>query len=161
MNSYPTLKIEYYSSLTSEEVIARINNRIEPENGLDYKLMSNKKYIGTVGKTSFLIRPRFFGIRGAKPEINGIVESQGNGSKISLIVSPTLITKVFMGFWLGFAGLACIFITIESVFSREFSWAVLIPYVFFIFGYGLMWAGVVFGTEPDNVLILDLLGEDS
>lgn len=161
MNIYPTLKIEYYSSLTTAQVIERIKSRIEPRNVLGFKLMSNKIYIGTVGKNDFLIRKQFSGIPGANPEISGIVENQGNGCKIYLIVSPTLFIKIFMGFWLGFAGLACIFITIEAIFKRDFSWGILIPYAFFTFGYGIMWAGVVFGTDPDDVLIFDLLGEDS
>lgn len=160
MNIYPALKIEYYSSLSSDEVIERIKSRIEPKNVLGFKLMSNKKYIGTVGKNNFLIRFQSLEVSKSSSEIKGIVESQKNGCKITVIVSPTLLIKVFMGFWLGFAGLACIIITVEAIFKREFSWGILIPYAFFTFGYGIMWAGVVLGTDPDDVLIGDLLGED-
>jgi hypothetical protein len=158
MNFYPTLKIELKTSLTVEEVMERIKKRSEPENHGQW--LSNKKYIGRVGKTKFILRNQFFYIRGAKPEIKGSVESQEIGCKINIVVSPTIYSKVFSGFAFTFLGLGCIIMTIEAIMKREFSWWILFPYALFLFLYGMLWAVVFLGTEPDEILIRDLLGMD-
>lgn len=159
MDFCPTLKIEFNSALAAEEVILRIKDRIEPKNS--WKLVSNKKYIGTVGKNKFQIRKQFIPDTISNPVIRGIVESRENESKITIIVTPNLLLTVFMGFWFGFSLLAFIFILIEAIDTKEFSWGLLIPFAIFAFGYFIWWVSVVFGTEPDEVLIFDLLGNDS
>ncbi|HLO91117.1 MAG TPA: hypothetical protein VK172_08135 [Lentimicrobium sp.] len=161
MNIYPSLKIEYQSSLTPSEVIDRIKSRIVVIDKRGFSPIADKPYSGFIDENKFLIRKQYSGIQIANPEIKGIVQDQADGCKISLVVTPTLLIKAFMGVWLAFAGLACIYTTFEAILKRDFNWLLLIPYAFFAFGYGVMWAGVIFGTDPDDVLFYDLLGENS
>lgn len=159
MNLFPTLKIEYHSSLTPDEVIERIKSRIQVINVFGFSERSDRTYIGTVGKNNFVIRKQFSIMQVANPVIKGKVENHGNGCKITFLASSVVFFKIFMGMWLSFAAIAGITTTIEAIMEQDFNWGLLIPWAFFAFGYGLMWAGVVFGTDPDDVLIYELLGE--
>ncbi len=161
MNFYPTLKIEFHTALPADEVIDRIRNRIETKKiFIGGNWLSDKKYAGIVIKNKFLIRNQVSGLAPLNPELKGLIEDMENGSKITLVSSPTLLNKIFMGVWLGLAGIAAVSVTVTAIIKQEFSWVMLVPYGFFAFGYGLMWFSVMLGTEPDDEILYNLLGKD-
>jgi len=139
----------------------RVKKNVEPEKAIRINFRKEPKiYGGSVGKNRFFIRKLNTFTIGLNPEIRGFVESHEKGSKIILKINVFLPVKVFMGFCLSLLGLCCIIATTQAITTGKFSWGILIPYVGFLVAYGLMWVSVVFGTDQDDVLIVDLLGRD-
>ncbi|ACU59576.1 hypothetical protein [Chitinophaga pinensis] len=146
MNIKKYLPFENYvltTRLPVMEVIKRLHNNIEISRGLQLSHLNNssgKPYTGEITSSTFKMS-RIINYRNSfLPQITGEITSFLDETQIIIKMQPVTFVLIFMSFWLGTVGLACLGILLTGLsqlpllFSEGFSPFVLIPFVMFVFG---------------------------
>lgn len=141
MKYLPFENITYKTKLSSEEVINRIRNNIEPKR--TFKITgifgngSHKAYEGTVNGMSFNI-VRIIGYRNSfLPRIKGEIERDSFGTKINVKMRLHPFVLVFMIIWCSGVGLGFFSFLNASLKKGTFEPEILIALGMLLLAYGL------------------------
>lgn len=135
------------TSLSADEVRNRLANNIEPQKNsfiFTSKKNTSKPYEGSIINNTFKIS-RIISYRNSfLPVITGEISQAWGKTEITVNMKPVIFVQIFMAFWLGGVGLACIGILVagiikfKDIIHNGFSPAFLGPFGMFIFGYLLI-----------------------
>ena len=160
----PFDKFHLQTGLSESEVLTRLQNSIQPQkNSLSLFPKETKPYIGKVIGRSFEIRRSINYRNSFLPVIKGELIERLNKTRISVSLRPSVFVLIFMAFWLGTIGFVCIGIIVVLIIQfnkinwQEFSPIALIPFVMFIFGYGLLMFGYRVESSKSKRFLLNLL----
>src|SRR5919109_98213 len=104
MKFLPYERLQIHTALSSEEVLKRLENAIEPKRYFRLFGASTKPYQGKVEGSHFEMS-RIIGYRNSfLPMIKGDVQSETSGCSVYLTMHPHIVVTVFMIFWLGAVG---------------------------------------------------------
>jgi len=133
------------TKLSQTEVIKRIDGIAEPRKGFRlFSKQGEKPYQGKLLSDNFEISRIISGRNSFLPIIKGNISAHAGQTEISIRMRPVIAVLVFMTFWLGAVGIACVGIIISGISQfkqskvQGFSPAILIPFAMFVFGYGLL-----------------------
>jgi hypothetical protein len=105
MKFLPYERLKINTALSSEEVLKRLANVIEPKRYFRLFGSSTKSYQGNVDDSHFEIS-RITGYRNSfLPIIKGDVQSEISGCSVYITMHPHILVTAFMIFWLGGVGL--------------------------------------------------------
>lgn len=140
MKYLPTESITYKTKLKEDEILKRLSELIEPEKTFRFGVFgsrSTKPYEGRITGTTFDIR-RIINYRNSfLPKITGVIEKDYDGININVKMKLHTFVIVFLWFFCGGVGIACIAILTKAIRNAEISPAVLAPFVILLFTYGL------------------------
>jgi hypothetical protein len=157
---YEHLKIK--SALSSQEVLKRLNNVIEPKRYLRLFGTREKPYEGKAEGEHFEVS-RIIGYRNSfLPMINGDIQTDINGCTIYISMRPHILVIAFMVFWLGSVGIGFLgslisFIPLFGQNSTTHSSLILPLGGMFAFGYGILLGCFKFESIKSKDFFLDLL----
>jgi hypothetical protein len=153
MKFLPTENITYKTKLKEEEIFGRLSDLIEPEKIFRFGIFSSsstKPYEGQINGRTFDIK-RIIGYRNSfLPRINGIIEKEYDGLNIKVKMRLHIFVILFLCFWCGGVGLACIAILTQSIGNSEFNTATLIPFGMLLFAYGLTMGAFKFESNKSK-----------
>jgi len=153
MKFLPTENITYKTRLKEEEIIKRLSECVEPEKTFRFGVFSSgsiKSYEGKVNARTFDIK-RIIGYQNSfLPRINGIIENEYDGLNIRVKMRLHIFVIVFLCFWCGGVGLACITDLIQFFGNSEFNLASFIPFGMLIFAYGLTMGAFKFESNKSK-----------
>jgi len=153
MKFLPTENITYKTKLKEEQIMGRLSDLIEPEKTFRFGIFSSgstKSYEGQINAGTFDIK-RIIGYRNSfLPRINGIIEKDYDGINIKVKMRLPVFVIVFLCFWCGGVGLACIVILTQSFGNSEFNPATLIPFGMLLFVYGLTMVAFKFESNKSK-----------
>ena len=135
MSILPYEKLIINTNLTSEEIIEKLNEYIEPYQPFRNKFKPpNKPYNGKIDGNNFTIARNINYRNSFLPIVKGKIISDYQGSIINITLSLHPVIIVFIGFWLYMTGGMGFFFLISMITSGEFMLGGLIPLGMFIFG---------------------------
>lgn len=148
----PFEELVYHSKLNKDELLARLDNEIEPEKPFSFSAKSfsySKPYIGKISYDRFEIKRAITYRNSFLPVIKGTIKNDLSGSKINVKMNLIDFVKVFMIIWLGGVSLGCI-ASAYSLFFRnnansETGFFMFIPFIMLLFGVAMVCFG--FKTE--------------
>jgi hypothetical protein len=153
MKFLPTENITYKTKLKEEEIVGRLSDLIEPEKAFRFRIFSSgltKPYEGQIKGGTFDIK-RIIGYRNSfLPRINGIIEKDDDGIRIKVKMRLHIFIIVFLCFWCGVVGLACVAILTLSFGDSEFNPATFIPFGMLLFAYGLTMGAFKFESNKSK-----------
>jgi hypothetical protein len=145
-NLLPFDNIELLTKLSVSEVRQRIESITEPRKNFSFTMFQNrtKPYEGEVIGDSFEIS-RIINYRNSfLPIIKGDISSYMGQTSVMIKMRPVIFVLVFMAVWLGAVGLVCLAMIVAGItqlmqgVANGFSPFLLIPFLMFAFGYGLI-----------------------
>lgn len=153
----PFENLRYCTKLSSEEIIVRLSEKIEPEKTFRFASLSkipHKAYEGKIENGSFNISRIINYRNNFLPIIKGRIEQSTNETMISIKMRMHIFVIIFMVLWLGIAGLICFAILI---FSNETGFTpVLISFGMFIAGYIIMTGGFKYESYKSKKYLAEL-----
>ncbi|HEB62560.1 MAG TPA: hypothetical protein ENI82_05345 [Bacteroidetes bacterium] len=161
MSKYlPYEKIVYRSHLDPKEIIRRIEENTEPYK--KFKLFGDfndgelKYFNGSIEGDSFKLT-RIMNYRNSfAPMIKGNVETDENGSKITVKMSLHTIVKIFIYFWVS-SVLTAFFSLLSSIFiERKFSPEILLLFGMLVFIFMLMVFGFKYESDKSKKYLAHL-----
>ena len=161
MKFLPYERLKINSALSSEEILKRLDNVIEPKRYFRLFGSGTKPYQGSVEGSHFEIS-RSIGYRNSfLPMIKGDVQSEMSGCSVYITMQPHILVIAFMIFWLG--GVGVIFLgflyslvsPLTEPHTTDPSLA-LIPGGMFVFGYALSLGGFKFESIKSKKFFREL-----
>jgi len=153
MKLIPYSKFRIETFLSPDEVANVIKQEVgPPESFLNFT--GRCKYCGTINGRQFKIRKNIAHRNSFLPIIFGTVENSHNGSMVSIVMRPQILSLVFMMFWLLGVVVACI---LTFIFSEEIDLIQLTPFVMFVFG--LSFPALLFWSEapPQKTDLIEMI----
>lgn len=137
MKFLPFENITYKTHLKEDELINRLSEHVESEKRFRFGMFgsgSSKLYEGEISGLTFNLK-RIISYRNSfLPRIHGVIEKEMDGSTIKVKMRLSTFVIVFLCFWFGVVGLACIALISEAS-HLEFNPAMLIPFGMLGFAY--------------------------
>jgi|SRR5688572_7925814 len=163
MKFLPYERLLIHTTLSSEEVLKRLANVIEPERDSYTRLFEGhtKPYQGSIVGSHFEIS-RIIGYRNSMlPVIEGDIQSESSGCSVYITMQPQVLIILFTIFWLGGSGLLLFGALVSLVWSliqpRIIDPSlVLIPGGLFVFGYVLFVGGFKFESIQSKKFLREL-----
>lgn len=162
----PYEKYVLTTTLTPEEVLRRIGNNVQAEkdyNWSAFRRVYRKPYRGLVTGLSFRMIRNINYRNSFIPVIRGRVTNISGQTEIMINMRPIGFIIVFMAFWLGLTGLVCIGILLNGILQfrqilqNGFSPALIIPFIMFAFGSGIVLYGFKSESNQSKEFLADLL----
>jgi len=156
MKFLPYEHLKIITTLTSEDVLRRFNNAIEPYRLFRLFGAGTKPYQGSVEGSHFEVSRITGYTNGFLPVITGDVQSEINGCSIHITMRPSIPVTLFMIIWLGGVALAFLSILYYAFISpltgshTTDPSPLLIPVGMFGLGYALFLGGFKFESIPSK-----------
>lgn len=158
----PFEKLVYHSTLTKEELLAHLQNEIEAEKSFGFGAINHsysKPYIGKIYNNTFEIKRAINYRNSFLPKINGEIQNDINGSKISVKMNLVEFVKIFMIIWLGGVLIGCLATSYSIIFKNglnsEGGLFMFIPFFMLIVGIVM----VSFGFKAESKISIKDLEE--
>ena len=161
----PFEKFVITSKLSSEEVMKRLTDNLEPKRkgiGSYFNIKSSKPYFGVLTENKFEIH-RIINYRNSfLPQIKGTVSSYLGETEISIYMRPAKVVIGFMIFWLGIVGVICMAIIINllqrlnEIMNHKITPGAFIPFIMFVFGYLLIYFGFKVESKKSKAFLINL-----
>jgi hypothetical protein len=165
---YPFEKYTLTTKLSGEEVLMRIAQNIIPKqkfSTIHFGGTPSKPYKGTIAGNSFSLS-RIIDYRNSfQPVITGSVSTFPDRTEVKIKMRPVRFVIVFMGFWLGIAGLVCCSLILYALFhinqlvQKGFSPNIIIPFALFTAGYLMITVGFKHESKKSKSFLATLLEE--
>jgi hypothetical protein len=164
-NFLPFDNFKLLTNLSVTEVQQRIESKIEPKKNFSFSFSANrtKPYEGKLIDRSFEIS-RIINYRNSfLPVIKGHISTYLGKTEVAIKMRPVVFVLIFMSFWLGTVGLACVGITVTSILHFRqlleygFSPGALIPFGMFAFGYALLTIAYKAESKKSKAFLKQLL----
>ncbi len=126
------------TGLSHDEVSKRLAKQVQPGRGISFSLIcrrARKPYQGNISDSKFNISRIVTNRNSFIPVISGEIMDISGQVQIKIMMRPQISTLLFMSVWLGIVGLV-------SIVALG---AALIPFIMFVFAYGMVM--YVFRTE--------------
>lgn len=153
MKFLPIENITYKTKLKEAEIFGRLSDLIEPEKTFRLGFFSSgptKPYEGRINGSTFDIR-RIISYRNSfLPRINGIIEKDYDGINIKVKMRLHIVVIIFLCFWCGGVGLACIAVLTQFFGQSDFNPATLIPFGMLLFVYVLTMAAFKYESNKSK-----------
>lgn len=160
----PYDNIRLQTSLTTQEVQQKLESVTAPRRSYFTLKRTTEPYEGKVANESFRIsRIIYYRRNSFLPSIIGSIKSGINGTMVQIRMRPVWTILIFMAVWLGIVGSLClavlylIFTSLNKTVTPGLSPAAIIPFVMFIFGYGILMIGYRVESSKSRDFIKDLL----
>lgn len=164
-NFLPFDNFKLLTKLSATEVQQRIESITEPKKGFSFSFSGNrnKPYEGNLLDRSFEIS-RIINYRNSfLPVIKGHISTCLGKTEVSIKMRPVFFVLIFMSFWLGVVGMACLGFTIAAILhfrqllEQGFSPGALIPFGMFAFGYALLTIAYKAESRKSKTFLTQLL----
>jgi len=141
MKLLPFENITYKTSLKEDEVIKRLEEKVDQEPGLKFGLVKKKnanKYHGSIVKQTFDIY-RIISYRNSfLPRITGIVENDFDGTSIRVKMRMHVFVNIFLCSWFGLIGYGLVLSFIQMNEKPDFDSSIFITlFGLLLFAYAL------------------------
>ena len=129
--------------LSINEIIKRLNDNTEEKRSFSFSTLGQnyiKPYSGQITGSTFTMSRNISYRNSFLPVITGQITASNGQTQVHIKMRPVLIVLIFISFWLGIVGLACIAILLtgllqfKEILQNGFSSATLIPFGMFAFG---------------------------
>jgi hypothetical protein len=156
-NILPFEKYVLTTKLSNTEVLKRIGDNIQQKQRFSFSIFCRnytKPYTGQIIGTTFTMSRNISYRNSFLPIITGQIITFPGQTQVNIKMRPVTIVLIFISFWLGIAGLACIrtlltvFLQFKQMPQNGFSSMLLIPFAMFAFGCLLI--HVAFKGESKN-----------
>ena len=155
------------TKLSVDEVKKRISESILQKKNSSLAEFHNplkRKYEGKLFNDTFQINQVIVERRNSfAPLITGKINSSFNKTNVEVKMELLPFVRMFMSFWLGVIGLACVVILFvgllqfREILSEGFSPMIMIPFILFIFGCYLTFGGFKSQSENSKYFLANLL----
>jgi hypothetical protein len=155
----PYKNIIFESALSYNEIINRIQNRIEPKRSLFSRLRKNNgnhMYEGELFENEFKINRIILYRNSFLPIIYGTIISESNKTIINVKMKLHIIVKIFMGLWLGFFVLEFLTNINNFISDIELNIFLFMPMAMILFGYIFMTGMFKFESRKSKIYLEEL-----
>jgi hypothetical protein len=163
MKFLPYERLKINTTLSSQEVLTRLDNVIEPRHFFRFFGTGKKPYEGKVEGVHFEVS-RIIGYRNPfLPIIKGDIQTEISGCVTYISMQPHILVIVFSTFWLGCAGLLFL-VSLASIISSFGQNSAIDPSLLllsggmFAFGYALLLGSFKFESAKSKKFFRELLG---
>jgi hypothetical protein len=169
MNFSAFLPFENYmltTKLSVDEVLKRIADNIQQKQGFSFSTFSRnytKPYTGQIIGTTFTMNRNINYRNSFLPVITAQITPFPGQTQVNIKMLPTTFTLIFISFWLGVVGLACIgtlfmgLLQFGQILRNGFSPIFLLPFGMFVFGYLLVYVGFKVESKKSKIFLANLL----
>ncbi len=156
----PSENIIYKTSLKQEEVLKRLENILEAEKMIRFRIFSkrsSKPYEGYLYGNEFSMS-RIISYRNSfLPTINGLVKKELDGTSIKVKMRLPVFAIVFLSIWYGALVLAFIVLIVQTLNKEGFNPVMLVPLGMMIFAYLLTMGAFKFESSKTKNYLKNLL----
>ena len=161
MKLLPYEKFHFITRFKPEEIQQRLERNIEPDKPFSIKDIFKREsafyFNGFATNAFFEIKRLIFYRNSFLPRVKGLIESGLNGSRVEIKMYMHLLVTLFMCIWLGGVTFGCITLTANMIRDGNFEAAIIIPYIMFLLGYGVMMWGFKSESVKAKEKLLELL----
>lgn len=161
MKLLPYEKFYFTTRFKPEEIQQKLERNIEPDKPFSIKDIFKREsvfyFTGFATNAYFEIKRIIFYQNAFLPRVKGLIEPDVNGSRVEIKMYMHILVMLFMCIWLGGVTVGCVTLTVTMVINRHFEAPMLIPYIMFLIGYGVMMWGFKYESVKAKEKLLELL----
>jgi len=154
------------TQLSVDEICNRLNRNIEPRKININPFQSrnaSKPYEGELIGDTFKIS-RIINYRNSfLPVIKGQITKSFGQTFVKVKMRPDILVLIFMSFWMGIVGLACIGVLIGTLIywiNQGLSFVnllLIVPFAMFLFGFSLLYFGFKYESKMSKAFLEELI----